>query len=355
MLFLERIKQFKMKKYFYVFALVAFALASCEKNEIEKTFNSNDVKFAGLRVNLPSNYNESVLSLSLSDLQNLFYTNSSGGIMRAKSSEFAGVTLEELNQITQMILTKYPRLDSLTLDEIEKIRVNFPDLSLDNIVENINVIDSFYTSLVRYDLMLELTEVELSFNTKALKVSSSGDYKKLNSEEFWYLFWRPSLIDPISEAKERAVELTNDLIESEEEFHGMNASQDKADGFRHAMWNVLICKYVGESKSKISDCTEIADEFTTKHETGATQSIGLTNEQWELDKCMDLHNNAQGRKYFESVATVIKVGLFKVNRVSAPSEDIIVEAITENAKFANKINIPSDADEYPNNLVYIKD
>lgn len=318
--------------------------------------NSHDVLFAGLRVNLPSNYNDSILSLCLSDLQNFFYTNSNGGsIMRAKSSEFTDITLEELNQITQRILIKYPRLDSLTLDEIEKIRINFPDLNSDEIVENLNVIDSFYTSLIRYDLIHYLANVEPIFNTRALKVSSIGDYYNLNSEEFWYLFWRPSLIDPIKKAKEKAVELTNGLIESEEEFHGMNASQDKADAFRHAMWNVLICKYVGESKSKISDCSEIADEFTTKHETGATQSIGLTNEQWELDKCMDLHNNAQGRKYFESVATIIKVGLFKVNRVSSPSEDIIAEAITEKAKFADKINIPSDADEYPNNLVYIKD
>jgi hypothetical protein len=71
---------------------------------------------------------------------------------------------------------------------------------------------------------------------------------------------------------------------------------------RHAIWNVLICKYIGEDKNAISDCTERAEDFTTKHETGADKPITMTDAAWALDQQMDLHNNAQGRKYFESVA-----------------------------------------------------
>jgi hypothetical protein len=310
------------------------------------------MKFAGLKVNLPVNYNESVLTLSLSDLQNQFYTNNTGGIMKAKSSESAGITLEEMNQIIDGILIKYPKLDSLTTDEIEKINVNFPDLSSDEIVENINVIDSFYTSLVRYDLVQSLTKAESKSNTKAFKVSSSSNEYfgyDLNSSEFWYFVWHPALASPIKKATEKAKSLTDS------NYPNISAYQNKADGFRHAIWNVLICKYIGEDKNAISDCTERAEDFTTKHETGADKPITMTDAAWALDQQMDLHNNAQGRKYFESVASIIKVGWFKVKRVIAPSEDELVTGIKNKLNSAQKISTATDTSKYPNNLVYIID
>ncbi|MDD4107706.1 MAG: hypothetical protein PHH93_03190 [Prolixibacteraceae bacterium] len=341
-----------MKKIFYIFATIAFTLTSCEKNDVEKSINSDEMKFAGLKVNLPANYNESVLSLSLSDLQNQFYTNNTGGIMKAKSSKSAGITLEEINQIIDGILIKYPKLDSLTTDEIEKINVNFPDLNSDEIVENINVIDSFYTSLVRYDLVQKLTETESKSSTKAYKVSSSSnEYYRydLNSSEFWYFVWHPALASPIKKATEKANSLT------ESNYPESGKWRDKADAFRHAIWNVLICKYIGEDKNEISDCTKRADDFTTKHETGADKPSTMTDVDWELDKKMDLHNNAQGRMYFESVAWIVKVGWFKVKRVRAPSEDEIVSGIKNKLNSAQKISTSNDTSKYPNNLVYIKD
>ena len=123
--------------------------------------------------------------------------------------------------------------------------------------------------------------------------------------------FHPSYIQPIESASEKAKALTKKLIDTVEEFQGMSDSRTKADAFRHAIWNVLICKYVGEDKRKISDCVKIADDFTTRHETGANQPSYMTDEEWELDKCMDLHNNKQGRNYFESVATIIKVGFLR--------------------------------------------
>lgn len=358
MLYQKRINQkhlqqnFYMRKIFFVVALVAFTLTSCDKNEVEQTINQDEVKFGGLKVNLPPNYNEKVLSLSLSDLQNQFYTNNTSGLMKAKSSESAGITLDEMNRIIDGILINYPKLDSLTTDEIEKIKINFPDLSSDEIVENINVIDSFYTSLVRYDLVQELTKTESKSNNRAFRVStSSNDYfgYDLNSSEFWYFVWHPALASPIKKATEKANSLT------ESNYPESGKWRDKADAFRHAIWNVLICKYIGEDKNEISDCTKRAEDFTTKHETGAEKPGTMTDEDWELDKNMDLHNNAQGRKYFESVAWIVKVGWFKVKRVRAPSEDEIVTGIKDKLNTARKISTSSDTSKYPNNLVYIKD
>ena len=331
---------------------MAFTLTSCDKNEVEQTTNSEEVKFRGLKVNLPANYNENVLSLSLSDLQNQFYTTNSSGIMKVKSSEFAGITLEEMNQIIDGILKKYPKVDSLTTSEIEKISINFPDLSTDEIINNINVIDSFYTSLIRFDLVQTLTKVENKSNAKVYKVSSnSNDYLgyNLNSAEFWYFVWHPALAEPMKKAKEKAEELTS------LNYPNISAYQNKADAFRHAIWNVLICKYIGESKNEISDCIKRADDLTTKHETGASKPDKMTNDEWELDKQMDLHNNAQGRKYFESVAWIVKEGWFKVKRVRAPSEDDLVTGIKNKLNSAKKINKASDTSIYPSNIVYIID
>jgi len=340
-----------MKKIFYILALVAFTLTSCDKNEVQQTTNQDDVKFRGLKVNLPPNYNEKILSFSLSDLQNQFYANSTSGVMKAKSSESAGITLEEMNRIIDGILIKYPKLDSLTTDEIEKINVNFPDLSSNEIVENINVIDSFYTSLVRYDLVRELTKTESKSNTKAFKVcSSSNEYfgYNLNSSEFWYFVWHPSLASPIKKATEKANSLTDSNYPTSSKW------RDKADAFRHSIWNVLICKYVGEDRNEISNCTEAAEEFSTKHETGADKPSEMTDADWELDKNMDLHNNAQGRKYFVSVASIIKKNWF-VKRVKAPSEDELVTGIKNKLNSAQKISTSNETNQYPNNLVYIKD
>lgn len=341
-----------MRKIFFILALVAFTLTSCDKNEVEQTINQEGVKFGGLKVNLPPNYNEKVLSFSLSDLQNQFYTNNTGGLMKAKSSEYAGITLEEMNQIIDGILINYPKLDSLTADEIEKINVNFPDLSSDEIVENINVIDSFYTSLVRYDLVVELTKTVSKSNAKAFKVSSSSNEYfgyDLNSAEFWYFVWHPALASPIKKATEESISLTAS------NYPNISAYQNKADAFRHAIWNVLICKYIGEDKNEISDCTERAEDFTTKHETGADKPSTMTDEAWKLDQQMDLHNNAQGRKYFESVAWIVKEGWFKVKRVRAPSVDELVTGIKNKLNSARKISTATDTSKYPSNLVYIVD
>ena len=194
--------------------------------------------------------------------------------MKAKSAESAGITLDEMNRIIDGILINYPKLDSLTTDEIEKIKINFPDLNSDEIVENINVIDSFYTSLVRYDLVQELTKTESKSNNRAFRVStSSNDYfgYDLNSSEFWYFVWHPALASPIKKATEKANSLT------ESNYPESGKWRDKADAFRHAIWNVLICKYIGEDKNEISDCTKRAEDFTTKHETGAENRITSYN------------------------------------------------------------------------------
>lgn len=339
-----------MKYRFYLFTLLIFTLTSCEKaSEVEDSQIANAIEFGGLKVSLPSNYNKSVLSLSLSDLQNQFYSASTVGLLKVKSSEDMGITLERMASLTDNVLSKYPNLDSLSANDISIIKRDFIGMDEKSIPENIDVIDSFYTALSRYDLVRALSTENLSPSLVRSRVTAEYLGYDLNSEEFWYFVWHPALASPIKKATNKAKELTDSNYPKSEKW------RDKADAFRHAIWNVLICKYIGEDKNEISDCTKKAEDFTTKHETGATKPSWMTDLDWELDKQMDLHNNAQGRKYFESVAWIVKVGLFKVKRVRAPSEEEIVSGIKGKLNSAQKISTANDANKYPSNLVYIKD
>ena len=74
-----------MKNLFYLLTLIIFTLTSCDKTtDVENQQITNAVEFGGLKVNLPSNYNKSVLSLSLSELQNQFYYSKSGGPLSSR-------------------------------------------------------------------------------------------------------------------------------------------------------------------------------------------------------------------------------------------------------------------------------
>lgn len=339
-----------MKKLFYLLTLIIFTLTSCDKTtDVENQQIANAVEFGGLKVNLPSNYNKSVLSLSLSELQNQFYYSKSGGLSKVKSSDYTSITLDRMAILAEEVISKYPNLDSLTAKDISMIKRDFVGMDEKSINENIEVIDSFYTALSRYDLVRALSTENLSPSLVRSRVTSEYLGYDLNSEEFWYFVWHPALVSPIKKATNKAKELTDS------NFPKIIAYQNKADAFRHAIWNVLICKYIGEDKNEISDCTKRADDFTTKHETGATKPSGMTDTDWELDKQMDLHNNAQGRKYFESVAWIVKVGLFKVKRVRAPSEEEIVSGIKGKLNSAQKISTSNDTSKYPSNIVYIID
>lgn len=62
--------------------------------------------------------------------------------------------------------------------------------------------------------------------------------------------------------------------------------QDKADGFRHAYWNILMCNRINE---------DWARKFSTAHEYGAVNGL--------LDSQMDLNNNGIGRALWRVYAT----------------------------------------------------
>ncbi len=136
---------------------------------------------------------------------------------------------------------------------------------------------------------------------------------------------RPLLIVPTLQATKHTMKICDSL------YGTTHHKSNKANAFRHALWNFLICqktiKIVKNSAKSIIWTQKVTNlyEKVTKNEI--------------LDEIMDLHNNAIGRNVF----------LFKKEQNEAEIVDFLQEML-KNAKKITKINeIPTTE----NQLVYI--
>lgn len=75
--------------------------------------------------------------------------------------------------------------------------------------------------------------------------------------------------------------------------------QNRADGFRHAVWNALICRETGTQFDNVNDCLDWSKKFTDAHE-----SCNIDGELAEIDESMDLHNNGIGREKYRQYLSV---------------------------------------------------
>jgi gamma-glutamyl:cysteine ligase YbdK (ATP-grasp superfamily) len=136
---------------------------------------------------------------------------------------------------------------------------------------------------------------------------------------------RPLLIGPTIKASKRTILVCNKL------FGKGHHKSNKANAFRHSLWNVLICqKTLKKSKNKeksIIWSKKVADlyEKVTQNEI--------------LDELMDLHNNEAGRKYFLELYD--------------KKEDEIIDFLMKKCEKAHKIAQKEDFDNHKNELVYL--
>ena len=229
--------------------------------------------------------------------------------------------------------------------DILLIQNDFNGIDELTIYENIEVIDSFYTALIRFDLVDTLAK----YNPSNLKSTSGYNDYDVSFAEKWALLWHPRMVKPTLNATNKATELTK------KKFPEINKHfQTQAYAFRHAIWNALIAKYAGDSKNKIDKCVDWAKKFTDKHEEGGTKPTGWTDEEFAFDQAMDYHNNKIGRDYFKSVAWTDKRKWYQPTRVKAPSEDDMANAIFDKTKVAKLVSSKLSISSYPSNLVYIK-
>lgn len=153
--------------------------------------------------------------------------------------------------------------------------------------------------------------------------------KKLSITQLWQLsvlfLKQPLLIIPTLKATKRTFQIC-------EELYGNNHHKsNKANAFRHALWNLLICIKTMKILKNKQKSVFWAQKVTDLYEKVTQNEL--------LDEAMDLHNNTIGRICF----------LNFLNQ----SETEMITFLQEKAEKAKKIYVLEDFDKLQNQLTYL--
>ena len=108
------------------------------------------------------------------------------------------------------------------------------------------------------------------------KVIKSLKYKQLKSAFFLFLK-KPLFVYPTLKATVTSYKI------SQKEFPKTHYLNGKANAFRHALWNIIICNECNKWVINIEKAVSWAKTITDWHEELSPNK--------PLDKAMDLHNN----------------------------------------------------------------
>lgn len=134
------------------------------------------------------------------------------------------------------------------------------------------------------------------------------------------------LVFPTLKATKKTFAICNDLFGQEHQ------KSNRANAFRHIIWNILICKKSMQIVKNKQKSVFWAQKLTDLYEK-VTQ-----NEM--LDEAMDLHNNALGRMYF-------------LNLIDK-SEAEIIDYVMTKMKNAQKVTTVQEMSRFKTSLVYIE-
>lgn len=135
---------------------------------------------------------------------------------------------------------------------------------------------------------------------------------------------RPRLIIPTYKATRETLAICNS------EFGSKHHGDTKANAFRHALWNYLICKNAFAVLKNKQEAIAWAKKITDLHEKLSP------NEEFSM--LMDLHNNRIGRKLFENF----------------PLEMDMAGTLKEKKENAVKVTHIEELKEYREKLVFIE-
>ncbi|WP_157718048.1 hypothetical protein [Gramella sp. MAR_2010_147] len=137
---------------------------------------------------------------------------------------------------------------------------------------------------------------------------------------------KPLYILPTYKATRTTIKICNNF------FGNRHHGDTRANAFRHALWNYLICENCYRSSNSMENAINWSKKITDLHED---LSLNL-----KLAKAMDLHNNRIGRELFSG---------------NIQFEDDAIEKLRQMAKASIKISSRQDMNSFKNELVYIED
>ncbi len=155
--------------------------------------------------------------------------------------------------------------------------------------------------------------------------------KKLSLKELFLLtslmLRRPLLILPTLRATKETILICDHVYGNKHNTNG------KENAFRHALWNLLICRRTLLSTKNEDSSINWAKRITDLHEKLAPNP--------ELEKLMDLHNNEIGRRYFKKLKNSNKTNM--------------ISFLKEKTKEAKMISHVEDIISHQNNLIYLSE
>jgi len=123
------------------------------------------------------------------------------------------------------------------------------------------------------------------------------------------------------------------LLISDKLFGRAHHDHNSANAFRHALWNILICRNTIKTLKQVEEAISWAEKTTTLHENL------MPNEPLEM--AMDLHNNEMGRKFYLELQNA--------------SESEIIQFLKAETKEAVKIKTVEETVNLKEVLVYIEE
>jgi hypothetical protein len=120
---------------------------------------------------------------------------------------------------------------------------------------------------------------------------------------------------------------------SQKEFPNIHGKHNKANAFRHALWNVLIAKKCGRFSKNIDSVLNWTKGITDWHEEFAPNQA--------LAKAMDLHNNRVGREVYQQHSAM---KIFEMIHLMKELLDTSVQ-----------VKDMKEMEQYSSQLVYLED
>ena len=155
---------------------------------------------------------------------------------------------------------------------------------------------------------------------KRIKQLSVGQLLRLA----WVFAGKPLLIGPTLRATKRTMHICDTL------YGGAHHNNGKENAFRHALWNILICRNCRKRTQNDEKSAIWTEKITVLYEKVTKNDV--------LDEHMDLQNNRLGIKWF-------KENLFE-------NEEEIIDFIQKKLENARKV---TKIEETENTLIYISE
>lgn len=130
---------------------------------------------------------------------------------------------------------------------------------------------------------------------------------------------------------------SNSMYITQKEFPNIHGKNNKANAFRHALWNILLVVAYTKQKKNLKKSVQFANVITLWHEDFSPNK--------PIEKLMDLHNNAVGRMIASEL--IIKGELPIINDVI----NFLHQKLTDSKQVSNI----DEAQLYPKELIYLED